>query len=411
MKRRWMYVILATFFAIFFLYSCVSPTTTNSKEVTITIDRLGVYRNATLILAQDGLNGDWKELTGTNGIYKFNVNDPDGVYSVAAVDDIPHSDYKDIQLFHSTLAEGKTIDIKFSADYETDFLTLTINFPATYEKSQAGIFFLSNHSFPMIEQASVTTEILKGKGDLVVFIEPDWNSEDEIDEFQKVYIKRDFEINDDKVITISESDLKAPGSFITADDTTVSYSWIINNTIVPSFSLRSKRIPSMATNDRYLARYGNWIENTRFVWSKVTKDVPVTVSNEIKNFVPPTSPIITATETDTDGLPKITFTPYESTISDYRTKYYEFELYKKETLEEYTYLTQTHSIFITPGYLAKVENVYKFPNITLTAWKDAYKPVTDYVVQSLGICLSPNTIDEINSLKIGTEVLGLYSKF
>jgi len=59
-----MYVILVTFFAIFFLYSCTSLTTTNSKEVTITIDREGINRNATLILAQDGLNGDWEELTG-----------------------------------------------------------------------------------------------------------------------------------------------------------------------------------------------------------------------------------------------------------------------------------------------------------------------------------------------------------
>ena len=65
MKRRWMYVILAMFFTVFFLYSCTSPTTTNSKEVTIVVDRTGVNRNATLILAQDGLNGDWEELTGS----------------------------------------------------------------------------------------------------------------------------------------------------------------------------------------------------------------------------------------------------------------------------------------------------------------------------------------------------------
>ncbi|HPZ18666.1 MAG TPA: hypothetical protein PLL03_09650, partial [Fervidobacterium sp.] len=87
MKRRWMYVILAMFFAVFFLYSCVSPTTTNSKEVTIVIDRSGANRNATLVLAQDGLEGTWKELTGTNGTYKFTVNDSDGVYSIVAVDE------------------------------------------------------------------------------------------------------------------------------------------------------------------------------------------------------------------------------------------------------------------------------------------------------------------------------------
>ena len=141
MKRRWMYVILATFFAIFFLYSCTSLTTTNSKEVTITIDREGINRNATLILAQDGLNGDWEELTGSGGIYKFTVDDPNGVYSVAAVDD-PNPDYEpQIQLFHSTLAEARTITLELWPD-DTDFATLTVNVPAEYATENVSVFFL-----------------------------------------------------------------------------------------------------------------------------------------------------------------------------------------------------------------------------------------------------------------------------
>jgi len=49
-----------------------------------------------------------------------------------------------------------------------------------------------------------------------------------------------------------------------------------------------------------------------------------------------------------------------------------------------------------------------FPDIDLASWEE-YKPTADYVIQSLGICLSPNTIDEMNSLKLGSEWAIFYS--
>jgi len=58
---------------------------------------------------------------------------------------------------------------------------------------------------------------------------------------------------------------------------------------------------------------------------------------------------------------------------------------------------------VTPGYLEKTDYVYTFPEITLDNWKSTYNPVANYVVQTLKICLSPNTIDQINSLTPGTE--------
>lgn len=384
-------------FYYLFLYSCVSPTTTNSKEVTIIIDRSGINRNATLILAQDGLNGDWKELTGTNGIYKFNVNDPDGVYSVAAVDEIPHSDYNDIQLFHSTLAEGKTVNFEFFADYDTDFATLTVYVPTPYATANISVFFLKHHApnYPL-EGASATVKIPKGKGELVAIIsDPDlWSP-------LKVYVNRNFDFPSSKPLTIVNTDLKDPGEGITGGSDGVLYSWILGKTLVPGHLNWNATIPEtlMNSTDKYMAEYNDWIMSIS--WSKVTKDVPVTIKDGVKDLEPAAT-TISATAVE-NNLPEITFDPYTSPISGYSTKYYGFDISKKVTTGDYTYPSQTHSIFITPGYLAKVENVYKFPNITLTAWKDAYKPVTDYVVQSLGICLSPNTIDEINSLKVGTE--------
>ncbi len=405
MKGKWMYVILATFFAVFFLYSCTSPTTTNSKEVVITIDRDGINRNATLILAQDGLNGEWKELTGTNGIYKFNVNNPDGVYSVAAVDD---SD-SEIQLFHSTLAEEKTVNIAFPPDYDTDFATLTVYVPTDYASAKMSIAFL-NYS-PLLSfslnDASATVKIPKGRGDLVIIIR---NQDSET--LSKIYVKRNFDFLSSQSITIAKNDLKDPAQQITGGTQLVFYNWILGKTIVPFFLNQNTAIPETVMNseDKYVASYLNGdLIKSYISWSKVTKDVPVTIKNGINELSPSTT-TISATAVE-NNLPKITFVPYKSPISEYKTRYYSFAISKKVGDLYFTYTTQTHSIFITPGYLAKVENVYKFPNITLTAWKDAYKPVTDYVVQSLGICLSPNTIDEINSLKIGTEVLGLYSKF
>ena len=391
-------------FYYLFLYSCVSPTTTNSKEVTIIIDRSGINRNATLILAQDGLNGDWKELTGTNGIYKFNVNDPDGVYSVAAVDKISNGDYNDIQLFHSTLAEEKTVNIAFSPDYntDTDFATLTVYVPTPYATANISVFFLKKHEPNYrLEDASATVRIPKGRGELVAIIsDPDlWSP-------LKVYVNRDFDFPSSKSLNIASSDLKDPGEGITGGSDGVLYNWILGKTLVPGHLNWNATIPETLINspDKYMAEYMGWDldwTNIFISWWKVTKDVPVTIKDGVKELSPATT-TISATAVE-NNLPEITFDPYTSPISEYKTRYYSFDISKKVTIGDYTYPSQTHSIFITPGYLAKVGNVYKFPNITLSAWKDEYKPVTDYVVQSLGICLSPNTIDEINSLKVGTE--------
>jgi len=382
MKSKWIYVILVTLFAVFFLNSCL-PLSTSSKEVSIVIDRSGINRNATLVLAQDGLNGEWKELTGTDGKYKFTVNDPDGVYSIVAVDKSGNS--SDIELFHSTLAERKAVNIEFQATPETDFATLTINLPATYEASQVTTFF-RQYVPGVIKQSSVTVQIPKSKSDLVVFIGTKQDSS------QKVYIKRDFEIKNAETVNIEEKDLKTLESLTTSD---IYYFWIINNTHTLPVVF-NKKIPNMATNDRYLAVYGDLL--TGKLWFKVTKDVPVSLSDKIKNFTPPTTTIISDKKTDSNGLPEITFIPYESTISDYKTRLYTFSIYKFGS-------PSTHTVNITPGYLTKVGNKYKFPNITLSQWKDEYKPARDYTIQNLMVFLSPNQIEEFSAFKLGTEYL------
>ncbi|MBP9518352.1 MAG: hypothetical protein KBE50_03430 [Fervidobacterium sp.] len=403
MKRRWMYVILTTFFAVFLLYSCL-PTTTNNTEVTIVVDRLGVNRNATRILAQDGLNGEWKVLTGTGGTYKFTVSDPNGVYSVAAVDD-PNPDYEpEIQLFHSTLAEARTINLElWTAD--SDFATLTVNVPTPYATSNISVFFLEHHAPNyQLDDASGTVQIPKGQSTLVAVISDpvSWSP-------LKVYIKRDFNFPDSSSLTIPLSDLKAPGELIgTDEDIYIDYSWVQDKTLVPAHLSWDTKIPEgmMSSTDKYLAKHFSGKEDIFISWWEVTRDVPVTIRTDVMNLEPATS-TISATDVDND-LPKVTFEPYVSPISDYATRYYNFDIFKKVTIEDYTYPSVTHIITVTPGYLAAAGNVYMFPDIDLASWEE-YKPTADYVIQSLGICLSPNTIDEMNSLKLGSEWTIFYS--
>lgn len=398
MKRKWVYVILATFFAFSLLYSCTSPTSNNgsnnevtnneatNSEVTIVIDRVGANRNATLVLAQDGLNGEWKELTGTGGVYTFTVNNEQGVYSIAAVDKIPRSDSSDVQLFHGTLAEAKTVNIPFKAYEDTDYATLTINVPTDYATDIINVFFLEDNSrINSVDNGKVSVKIPKGKGELVVFI-----SDPETYEPLKVYIKRGFDFQGDGSITINANELKIPEKITDWGDE-VRYGWVLGKTIIPSHINENIGIPTelMQSGDRYVAEYMTWGSNPSIEWSKVTKSpASVTVKEGVKALEPATT-TISATAVE-NNLPKITFSPYQSEISGYEVKYYGFYIYSD-------YIT------ITPGYLAKVNNIYTFPKMNSDNWEPSYNPPSNYTMDLIAICLSPSTIDDINSLKVGSE--------
>jgi len=395
-----MYVILATFFAIFFFYSCTStkPTETNeTNEVTITIDRLGAHRNATLVLAQDGLSGEWKELTGNGGIYKFIVNDPDGVYSVVAVDEETNSDHFHRRLFHGTLSEAKTVNFEFSPDHNTDFAKLNITVPEAYANAMVSVFFLKREaSYNSLQGVNTTVELPKGKGELVVVMH-DLNTGVPTD----VYINRNFDLQNERSLTIGESELKTLGQAIQSGDDGITYDWVLSKTLVPGKLFPNMKIPDelVRSSDRYMAEYSQQ-DKPLLSWWKVTSDgAPVTVKDGVKTLEP-TFSTIDGTET-VNELPRVSFNPYLSTVTDYDVKYYNFDISTRIGNDPSP--VGTHFITITPAYLEKIENVYTFPSITSANWKNAYNPTADYVIQVLKICLSPNTIDEINSLENGTE--------
>jgi len=395
-----MYVILATFFAIFFLYSCTStkPTETNeTNEVTITIDRLGAHRNATFVAVQDGLEKTWEELSGSNGTYRFTVNNSDGVYSIVAVDEDTHSDHFHTFLFHGTLAEAKTVNFEFKYDESIDFAKLSITVPESYANAAVSVFFLKHGaSYNCPQDGKTVVELPKGSGELVVVIH-----DLETQAATKVYIDRAFSFQGDKSLTIEESKLKSFGKEIKGGDSEITYYWVLSKTLVSGSVISNMQIPDeeVKSSDRYMAEYSQQ-EELLINWWKVTKEgTPITVTDGVKTLGSAAS---TISDTGTENeLPKVTLNRYESPITGYDVKYYNFDISKRIGTDPSP--VGTHFITVTPGYLEKTDYVYTFPEITLDNWKSTYNPVDNYVVQSLKICLSPNTIDQINSLTPGTE--------
>ncbi len=95
--RSILFTVVTTVLA-FVIFSCIPVTPgTNPKEVTIQTSRHGHITNAYVVYAKDGLSGTWIKLTGTNGVYKFTVNDSNGLYSVAVGE--PDTEYQSMLIF------------------------------------------------------------------------------------------------------------------------------------------------------------------------------------------------------------------------------------------------------------------------------------------------------------------------
>lgn len=73
---------------VFVIVSCIPLGNSESNQVIVQTNRQGHVTDVDLVYGKDGSTGTWQKLTGTNGIYKFQVKNPDGVYSVAAVNNM-----------------------------------------------------------------------------------------------------------------------------------------------------------------------------------------------------------------------------------------------------------------------------------------------------------------------------------
>ncbi|AMW33153.1 hypothetical protein NA23_07790 [Fervidobacterium islandicum] len=360
-KFKVVFGVLAIVFAVVLVFfSCVPVTPpAASKEVVIQTSRHGHITNAHLVYARDGLTGTWTKLTGTNGIYKFNVNDPNGIYSVAVAEPKVGYSEKRVYLFNAKLNETNFIPLDVGNPTDEDAATLTINVPTQYSGKQLSVFFSHEHRFPEVEDGkAVAFGLPKAKGDLVIFVGSPWSDEG----FEKIAIKRDFVLDSDRSLSITESDLKdielAPAF------TDISMNWLIGGNC---YVFGGYKIPTSLKSDKdlYVFNYTDYSVK-RFSYSEYRKDFPTTTPFATSSINPanyPTTPFSTST---TSNSVKVTVTPYSPGISGIDTILYSFILYSYTGVNEWGWPIRdvTYVVYLSSGYLAALtNNEYTLPVI------------------------------------------------
>lgn len=360
-KFKVVFGVLAIIFAVVLVFfSCVPVTPPSaSKEVVIQTSRHGHITNAHLVYARDGLTGTWTKLTGTNGVYKFTVNDPKGIYSIAVAE--PEFGYseKTVYLFHAKLSETNFIPVDVGNPTDEDAATLTINVPAQYSGKQLSVFFSHEHRFPEVEDGkAVAFGLPKAKGDLVIFVGSPWSDEG----IEKVAIKRSFMLDSDKSLDITEADLKVieplePFEGIFTD-------WLIGGNC---YVFGGYKIPTSLKSDKdlYVFSYTDYSVK-RFSYSEYRKDFPTTTPFATSSINPanyPTTPFSTST---TSNSVKVTVSPYSPGISGIDTILYSFMLYSYTGVNEGGWPNRdvTYVVDLSSGYLAELtNNEYTLPII------------------------------------------------
>ena len=345
---------------IFIVLSCVPVTPpSTAKEVVIQTSRHGHPTNAHLVYAKDGLTGSWTKLTGTNGLYKFTVNDPQGLYSIAVAE--PEFGYKpkSVQFFHAKLSETNYVYIDVGNATDEDAATLTINMPGGYDDKQLCVFFHHEHRFPMVESnKAVAPNLPKAKADLVIFVGAPWSESG----IEKVAIIRDFVLDADKEIFLTEEMLKAPESATKFDD--ISVEWLIGGT-TEIFGVDSIKIPTAlkSDNDLYILGFADW--NRGFIYTEYQKNYPTTTPFATSSINPANLPETrVSTSVETSNL-KITITPYNPNMTGLETILYTTIFGYYDSVDSYgnPEFDVQYLAYISSGYLAAVGNNYVVPKI------------------------------------------------
>jgi len=349
-------VFLALVIALVFIVLTCAPVTppNTAKEVVVQTSRHGHLTNAYLVYAKEGLTGSWTKLTGTNGVYKFTVNDPQGLYSIAVAEPEAGFRSKTVQFFNAKLSETNYVYIDVGNATDEDAATLTINMPAGYNEKTLCVFFHHEHRFPYVESNTADASHLpKAKADLVIFVGAPWS------EFgvEKFAILRDFELNADKEINLTEDMLKTPESATEFDDIYVE--WLVGGT---TYTFDSKiKIPSAMKSDKdlYILSFTDW--NRGFVYSEYRKDYPTTTPFATNSINPENLPETrVSTSVEANNL-KIAITPYNSNLTDMNTILYMTDFgYYSSANEGFDVL---YRAYISSGYLAAVGNNYMVPKI------------------------------------------------
>ncbi|MGQ9856940.1 MAG: hypothetical protein ACUVQF_09400 [Fervidobacterium sp.] len=389
MRKKYFHAVVFAF-TLAIVVSCTlvtpvvpPPNSQEPQEVVIQISHYGHISNASLVFARDGLNGSWIKLTGTDGIYKFNVNDPSGLYSVAVA-----------QAKTQTNSATKVIFLNFKVS-ETNFVpvdvadflseeheaTLTINLPDEFATDKpVRVFFLNQDLFAPIFQddgnkTAVVKPLPKGKGDLVITYPPEWYYNETV---EKVAIIRDFELYHDRTINLTTSDFKS--SEVVAGFSDISLEWLVGGkTVVPGqASLRfDHEIPSSLKNDSdlYLFRFFN-----RFAYTEYRKTYPSDAPFATSSINPAPLPETLATAEKINGMLKVKINPYSPNLPGMSDILYFFRIFTYYFFPQQT-IGMSYDVKLSKGYLQDLaNNVYIFPiidsaefqpyNIDLTAHID-----------------------------------------
>jgi len=329
--------------------SCVLLT---PPEVVIQTSRAGHPTNAHLVYAKDGLTGSWTKLTGTNGVYKFTVKDPQGLYSIAIAEPGSPSKPKSVRFFHAKLSETNYVHIDLlpplSPTTSEDFATLTINIPSGYNGKTLSVFFCDKFDYPTVQSnKAVASNLPKAKADLVIFVGTPAS------DVEKVAIIRNFELNSDKEITLTEDMLKTPESATKFDD--ISVAWLVGGT-TGIFFVNGIKIPSTLKSDKdlYVPIYSNLFRGLSY--NEYRKDYPTTTPFATSSINPANFPETgVSTSVENNNL-KIVITPYNPNMTGMNTILY-------MTYFGYSSSDLPYVAYISSGYLSAVGNNYEVPKI------------------------------------------------
>jgi len=353
--RSILFTVVTTVLA-FVIFSCVPVTSgTNPKEVTIQTSRHGHITNAYVVYAKDGLSGTWIKLTGTNGVYKFTVNDSNGLYSVAVGEPATEYTIKYAYFFNAKLSETNFVPIDVGYPTQSDAATVTITVPSAYANKYISVFFHHEHRFPFPSESDSKTYVAdylpKGKADLVIFIGTPWAETG----IEKIAMIRDFELNEDKVVVITEAQLKDPESATVFKD--ISVEWLVGGSSYV-FATPDVKIPSSlkADKDLYLMNYSDWTNG--FEYTEYRKNYPTTTPFATSSINPadlPTTPV--STSTTADNL-KISLASYSSGLFELSTILYAVEFYSYSEINDWGLPVKDSSyiVYMSSGYLASLTN-------------------------------------------------------
>ncbi|MGQ9856938.1 MAG: hypothetical protein ACUVQF_09390 [Fervidobacterium sp.] len=375
MRGKYLFVS-AVFVMMAVLVSCTLMNQQGSNQVVIQVSHDGSVYNADVVFAKDGLNGQWVELTGTNGIYTFDVTNQDGLYSIAvARSPINTYDATNVFFIHHTLSETNFVALNFHSRDVSHSATITVNLNLSSQYETMALFFLTRIMCCRINLNSNTLvfpNLPKGTGDLVIFLYDSSSIEP-----NKLAIIRNFALNSDTSITLTDSDFTNCEYHQSFQNIYLEY-WLVGGKtrILPGLCKNGSltyasdhKIPDALkqNNDLYVFRYDI---SPKIRYQVFRSSYPATAPFDPTAINPNPLPSTFAATDLTSGAFRVSINPYDSGLQGMNGAVYNFVAinYYIDPQGELR-VERRYSVSISDGYLSKIANNYVLPTINLPAFQ------------------------------------------